>query len=215
VNLTGTTTSQARHRGGGFTLVESLICVLIVSGVLVAALGTFGAIGKARLTQTDRALAFGLADQLLDEIMQCYFKEPSGGTTLGPDGGETSRALYDDVDDYDSLSNSPPQQRDGTAMTDYTGWTRSVRVVCVQPGQPNTASNAADPQVLKKITVTVKSPRGVSVSLSGLRSSDGVYEQAPSATTNYLTWVGVSGRAGDMGKTVNGGARPLNIQTSQ
>src|SRR4051794_12098831 len=128
---TRSTISPMRRRG--FTLVESLICVLIVSGVLVASLGTFGAIARARATQTDRALAFGLADQLLTEIMQSYFKEPGGGTTLGPDAGET-RSTYDDVDDYDSLTNSPPQLRDGTVLTEFTGWSRSVRVVCVQPG---------------------------------------------------------------------------------
>jgi MSHA pilin protein MshD len=198
----------------GFTLIESLISVLIVSGLLVASLGTFGAIARARQMQTDRTLAYGLADQLLGEIMQCYFKEPGGGTTLGPEAGET-RATYDDVDDYNGLSNTPPQLRDGTALTEFAGWTRSVSVTCVRPDAPGTAINAGDSQVLKRIIVTVASPRGVSVTLSGLRSSDGPYEQTPAATTNYLTWTGVSARVGDLGKTVYGAGRPLNVQQSQ
>jgi MSHA pilin protein MshD len=199
---------------GGFTLIESLISVLIVSSLLVASLGTFGAIARARQMQTDRTLAYGLADQLLGEIMQCYFKEPGGGTTLGPEAGET-RATYDDVDDYDGLTNTPPQLRDGTVLTEFAGWTRSVSVTCVRPDAPGAAINAADTQVLKRIVVTVKSPRGVSVTLSGLRSSDGPYEQTPAATTNYLTWTGVSARVGDLGKTTYGAGRPLNVQQSQ
>jgi MSHA pilin protein MshD len=205
-----TTTS----RRGGFTLVESMIAVLIVSGLLVASLGTFGAIARARQMQTDRTLAYGLADQLLAEIMQCYFKEPGGGITLGPDAGET-RATYDDVDDYDGLSNTPPQQRDGTVLTEFAGWTRSVSVTCVRPDAPGTAVVGADSPVLKRIVVTVTSPRGVSVTLSGLRSSDGPYEQVPATTTNYLTWTGVSARVGDLGKTAYGAGRPLNVQQSQ
>jgi MSHA pilin protein MshD len=207
-------TISSRRRRRGFTLVESTISVLIVSGVLIAALRTFGGLARARLIQTDRTLAYGLADNLLAEVMQCYFKEPGGGTTLGPEAGET-RATYDDVDDYDGLTETPPKARDGTVVAGFTGWTRSVSVMCVRPDAPNVAINAGDAQVLKRIVVTVKSPRGASVTLSGLRSSDGPYEQAPSATTNYLTWTGVSARVGDLGKTAYGAGRPLNVQQSQ
>jgi MSHA pilin protein MshD len=213
-----TTTSQQRTGrgggGGGFTLIESLISVLIVSSLLVASLGTFGAIAGARRVQTDRTLAYGLADQLLNEIMQCYFKDPDGGTVLGADAGET-RATYDDVDDYDGLSTTPPQSRDSTPLTEFAGWTRSVSVTCVRPDAPGVAINMGDSPVLKRIVVTVKSPRGLTVTLSGLRSSDGPYEQAPGTTTNYLTWTGVSARVGALGKTAYGAARPLNVQQSQ
>jgi len=80
--------------------------VLIVSTVLVAALGTFGGLARARLIQTDRTLAYGLADNMLAEVMQGYFKEPGGGTTLGPDAGEI-RGTYDDVDVVITNNNGP------------------------------------------------------------------------------------------------------------
>src|SRR5687768_13447728 len=83
------------RRARGFTLVESLMAVLIVSGVLVASLGTFGAIGRARQMQVERAQAMGLAERVMAEIVQCRFEEPSGSTTtLGPDAGETGPAQY-------------------------------------------------------------------------------------------------------------------------
>jgi len=53
---------------------------------------------------------------------------------------------------------------DGTVLTEFTGWTRSVSVTCVRPDAPNVPINAGDAQVLKRIVVTVKSPRGSPVS---------------------------------------------------
>jgi hypothetical protein len=184
--------------------------------VLVAALGAFGAIARSQRNQVDRTAGYALADQLMAEIVQCRFAEPSGGgTTLGPDAGELTRASYDDVDDYKGYTASPPVLRDGTAMPEYSGWTRAVDVVCVKPDQPDVPIVAGDPQVLKKITVRVTSPVGTVVILRALRGVDGAYEQAPTAVTNYLTWGGVSAKVGDRGRTVYGGSHPLNVVTSQ
>ena len=60
-----------------------------------------------------------------------------------------------------------------------------------------------------------KSPTGSVIILRGLRCVDGAYEQAPSATTNYLTWGGVYAKVGDKGKTMYGGSHPLNVVDSQ
>jgi MSHA pilin protein MshD len=214
------TTRRPRRRGspaarGAFTLIECLVSVLIVGVVLVAAVGTFGQIARGRQNQVDRTAGVALADQLLAEILQCYFKEPGGGTTLGRDTGETTRATFDDVDDYDGYTTSPPTLRDGTVMSEYTGWTRSVDVICVKPAQPNDPIVNGDPQLLKRITVRVTSPGGLTIILRGLRCSDGAYEQAPSTTTNYLTWGGVYAKVGDKGKTMYGGSHPLNVTTPQ
>lgn len=197
----------------GFTLVESLMAVLIVSGVLVASLGTFGAIGRARQVQIQRAQAFGLAECLMAEVVQSYFQDPSGATTLGPEADETSRAAFDDVDDFDKWIASPPVRRDGTVLDGYSGWRIRVKVRHVLPGDPNTESSS--PTGLKRIRVSVTSPTGFEHILRALRSSAGAYEQAPTATVNYLTWGGVAVKVGEGGRTVYGGAHPLNVTTSQ
>jgi type II secretory pathway pseudopilin PulG len=203
----------SRH-ARAFTLVEAVMSILIVSSVLVASLGTFGAIGQARQKQIDREAAVHLASQLMSEIFQCYYKEPTGSsTTLGPDAGETSLAAYDDVDDYDGFTASPPMSRDGTFLAGYTGWTRSVRVEYASLTDPSTAS--ITDTGLKRIRVTVTAPGGMSYTMLAMRSSNGLYEQMPAASTNYLTWGGVSAQIGNKGKTIYGGAHPLNVTTSQ
>ena len=189
------------------------MAVLIVSGVLVAALGTFGAIGRARQAQVQRAEAFGLAERVMAEVVQCHFQDPSGATTIGRDAGETLRTAFDDVDDYDNWQALPPTRRDGTAMAGYTGWKVKVKVRHVLPSDATTESSVVTG--LKRIRVTVSTPGDIEHQLVALRSSGGAYEQAPTATTNYLTWSGIEIRVGEKGRSVYGGAHPLNVTTDQ
>ncbi len=188
------------------------MAVLIVSGVLVASLGTFGAIGRARQTQVDRALAVGLAERVMAEVLQTYFQEPSGATVIGPDAGETTRAAFDDVDDYDNWQ-AAPAQRDGTPLAGYEGWKVKVKVRYAVLDEP--AAESTTVTGLKRIRVKVSTPGGIEHELRALRSSGGAYEQAPAATTNYLTWGGVAVKVGEQGRTVYGGAHPLNVTTGQ
>jgi prepilin-type N-terminal cleavage/methylation domain-containing protein len=201
----------------GFTLVESLMSVLIVSGVLVAALGTLGAIGKGRQAQVERAAAIHLGDQFMAEVMQCYFQEPgspTGSILIGADAGESQRTQYDDVDDWENWKTSdPPKLRDGTVMPGYTGWEVKLKVDHALLTDPMQTSNIYTG--LKRIKVVVKTPGGGAYTMYGLRSSNGVYEQAPTSMTTYLTFGGVWAQVGDKGKTIYGGAHPLNITTSQ
>ena len=190
------------------------MAVLIVSGVLVASLGTFGAIARARKAQVDRAEAIGLAERVMAEVMQCRFQEPSGGgTALSPDAGETQRSAYDDVDDYDNWQALHPTRRDGTAMSGYAGWKVKVKVRHVLPSDATTESGAVTG--LKRIRVTVTTPGGIEHQLVALRSSGGAYEQPPTSNVTYLTWSGIEVRVGEKGRSVYGGAHPLNVTTGQ
>ena len=66
----------------------------------------------------------------------------------------TPRTGFDDVDDYDGWSSTPPQDRSGTVRSDLAGWTREVSVKWVKPADP-TGVTASDEGV-KRIIVTVK-----------------------------------------------------------
>jgi MSHA pilin protein MshD len=201
---------RARRGAAGFTIVESVMSVLIVAGVLVASLGTVGAIGRARQVQVERAAAGHLATQVLAEVVQAAFQEPgaSGTPAIGPDSGELSRGSFDDVDDYDGLDMSPPTLRDGTAMPDYAGWRVRVFVRAVDAVDSLVVTDSAT--TMKRVRVTVISPTGAKVNLDGIRSSSGAHEEPPAAAATYTTYVGVAARVGERGKAVYGGSHPLN-----
>ena len=142
----------ARRRG--FSLLEVALSALLVGVVLAAAMRTVGGSVFSQYRVAERITARFLADGLLTEILAKDYKE-TGSTTIGPDAGEssTSKAKYDDVDDFHNWSESPPQLADGTAMPDLAGWRRSVEVAYVDPADLSQTS-LSDTGV-KRITVTV------------------------------------------------------------
>ena len=207
-------------------LVEAAVCVVIVAVMLVAALQTVGAAARARRVQVSQCQGPALARQLLGEIRQCrYAEEPPGPVAgpggsvsmtllpapLGPDAGELdakSRALFDDVDDYDGLDDSPPRARDGTVLKGVTDWQRKVSVAYVQPDAPDVV--VSDDRGVKRITVTVTGPGGAVTTLVALRSQFGGYDQVPRERTTYVTGVNLVLRLGDDGGRIHSGSSLSN-----
>lgn len=158
--------SKGRRFHRGFSLVETVISAAIVGVVLVAALNTLAGVGAARVRSLDRVRAALLADELVAEISRQAYQEP-GATTLllGPELGEVvgnSRSAFDDVDDYNGLEDSPPCDRSGAPLDDYTGWKLSVLVEWVNPLSLD-GSYLVDTGY-KLITVTAETPENETVS---------------------------------------------------
>ncbi len=149
----------ARARaGGGFTLVEALITIAIVSTLALATGGTARVIFAARDECDQSSVADELGISLLEEIATLPFNDPqSGGTALGPETGEWvalgNRALFDDVDDYTVWTGGLPlQQKDGSLIA-QPGYTRTVTIAYTNPTNFTLASFT--PTDCKMITVTV------------------------------------------------------------
>ena len=151
----------ATHRppaARAFTLAEAVVSTVIVAVMLLAAMNTLGAarIGESKIAQRYRGLH--LARDLMAEILRQNYADPDDGVaSFGLElkkVGDGSRALWDDVDDYDGWSASPPQLKDGTEMTDLDGWERSVEVEWMSPW--NLSLGVGSNQGVKRITVTVE-----------------------------------------------------------
>jgi type II secretory pathway pseudopilin PulG len=139
------------------TLVEAVVSIAIVGVMLVAALNTVGASLATQKKMGDRSRAMLLAQDLMSEVVQQHYEDPAlspGGFGLGVDKiGDGSRGLWDDVDDYDGWSASPPQEKDGTVLTGFEGWRRSVAVDWVDSA--DVATKLGSDTGVKRITVTV------------------------------------------------------------
>ncbi len=152
----------------GFTLAEVVVSVTVVSLAVVAGLTTFGAFARGAAADRETAVATELAAQLAAEIRAQAFEEPVGTAGFGPEPGEAdgTRCYFDDVDDFDGWTASPPMQRDGTVMTDYADYSQEV---AVQGWSPYTVAD------FKTIRVTVKKNGRVRAEIVLLRSRNNAY----------------------------------------
>ena len=153
------------------TLVESLASMLLVSGLVAVSLNLFGAAKSSSGISSQRGHAQLLAQDLMSEILVTAYAEPSGiDVVFGPELDElgTDRSKYDDVDDYDNWSASPPERRDGTLFPGHAGWNRSVEVKLVQPN--NLGATTLQNQGVKRITITVDYNGVTQATLVGIRA---------------------------------------------
>jgi MSHA pilin protein MshD len=161
-----------RHARRGLTLAEAVVSMLIVSVMLVAALNTVGASRMTQKKTAERSRGFLLAENLMSEVLQQAYEDPDlapGSIGLeGAEVGDGSRELWDDVDDYDGWSASPPQQKDGSEFGELKEWTRSVEVRWVDPTASLNVSGT-DTGV-KRVVVTVTDGDAVVFSLVAVRT---------------------------------------------
>lgn len=159
-------------RPAAFTLAEVAVSAIIVSTMLVAALQAVAAarFGMQRLSAHTRGML--LAQDLVAEILQQAYADPAAGPDsfgLGADEAAAgNRSLYDDVDDYNGWSASPPQTKDGSEISWASDYQRSVVVAWVNPN--DLGQQVFAPTGVKRIQVTVKHDGAVVATLHAVRT---------------------------------------------
>lgn len=151
--------SQSANRNSklnGLSLIEVVASTLIVGMMTVASLNSLGAATRSSDAIGNRAVAAGLADELLSEILQSPYSDPNQTAVFGRESGEPSgpRSAFDDLDDFNGWNESPPQYRDGSVIPNRTNWRQKVTITRVIADTPN-QSTGSD-QGVKQIRVTIE-----------------------------------------------------------
>lgn len=154
----------------GFTLVESIVTILVTS---IAILALSSAIGLGFRHSSDglkNAKSVELAQAYLEEIQTRRYDEmtPLGGvppcssattpcSAIGSDG--ESRSQFDDVDDYHGIDESPPLDATATPMPEFDGYRVQVAVAYASAAQVTELGldGATDAKI---VTVSVVTPGG-------------------------------------------------------
>lgn len=133
---------QAMRRA--FTLAEALMASTILAIVAATATLPFTAGAQNAAEAQNKEQAVELAESMMEEVLSRSFLAPKeSAPTPGPESGETSRLLYDSIDDFSGYSESDHVLRNfkGNAMSDASmaGFWRQVSVTYVtfpnqQPG---------------------------------------------------------------------------------
>jgi type II secretory pathway pseudopilin PulG len=122
------------RKARGFTAIEALFASVLLAILTAAVSGALMAGRQQTKLARDTLNASFLGQSLMDEIMRLPFSDPSGYTTMGPDVNETSRALYNNVDDYSGYTDGPSNLADiaGQAYsTTYQAFKRTVTMSAV------------------------------------------------------------------------------------
>lgn len=156
-------------RQRGFTLLESVIAVMLVGLLMVAALQSVGAAKRREIHSLDQLQGQQLAAALMNEILLQAYSEPVTAAVFGPESGEAgNRTLFDDVDDYSGWSATPPTDRSGQPVPGFSGWTHSV---AVQWADPTTLTTTPSSHTgLKRLTATVSKGNKTIATVTGYRS---------------------------------------------
>jgi hypothetical protein len=168
-----------------FGMLETTIATALTSLLLVVALNTAASVNLTLTRRGYASKATQFASLLLTEAAEKCFQDPTQTTTsLGLESGEstTSRAGWDDVDDFNGLNLSALVDRSGTALPDSSGWQATMSVVYAVVASPQTTSGAAT--TLKRVQLNFTDPSGRVHSFYALRSQRGVSMIAADAGSN-------------------------------
>ena len=146
-----------RGTQAGFTLIELIVAMVVIS---VALVGVMSVINLTVLHSADpvvRQQSIAIAEAYMEEITLKNYTDPDTD-------GEGSRALFDDVDDYNGLTDSGARDQNGNAISGLNNY--SVRV-SVAPQNYGPSGNTVSGL---RIDVTVTDPGGEDLTLSGYRA---------------------------------------------
>jgi len=147
-------------RERGVTLIELVITITLIAIAVSAVLGTLAANARSSAEGMARAQAIAIAEAYLEEIRLKPCVDPDGTD------GETGRINFDDVDDYNGLTNAGAVDQFGNAISGLGSYNVSVAVVHSSALAGVPSANAY------RIDVTVTYPAaGVDVRISGYRAN--------------------------------------------
>jgi type II secretory pathway pseudopilin PulG len=188
---------KSASRRIGSTIAEIVVSTAIVGVVITGALESIGMVYRTRRINANRLTVPGLAQELMAEVLSMAYEDPTNpGGALGLDSGETSanRSTFDDVDDFHLWNSSDVKSRAGVARAGYTGWNQQIQVAYADLTNPLTT--AGSDLGLKRITVTVTSPQGVTKTLTALRAKKGLVDQPQGLDANAVTALGLALQVG-------------------
>ena len=147
-------TKKTHNTKAGFSLVELVVLIIVASlAVTPIVMLLYNTLSYGTTVRAQTA-ATSLATGLMEEILSKSFEDPQGGAgSFGTEEGP--RASYDDVDDYDGLNLTPPQDSQGNSLTDYSGFRTRVTVENVAAASPDGSAETDGSTNFKRATVTV------------------------------------------------------------
>jgi prepilin-type N-terminal cleavage/methylation domain-containing protein len=138
-----------------FTLIEIMIAVLLIGMAIAALVVANGAFSQANGIGIDLSTAEFLIEEIRELTMPLPVVDPTDGTAAwGPETGETAIANYDDLDDFDNITISPPIDMSRNPLNDLASFAQQIVVENVDPTALDTVVTDHSSDFVR-VTVTI------------------------------------------------------------
>jgi MSHA pilin protein MshD len=161
------TVSESSSKSSGLTLIEMTLAITVI-GISLA--GTLLVMNQTTRHSADPMIAeqaVAIAEAYLEEILLKSYYDPDTGAGGGIcPAAEGSRDLYDNICDYNGLSDSGAKDQDGSAISDLEDY--NVLVTVDTTATLNGLSSSTD---VVRIDVQVTNSPIVDVTMTGYRTN--------------------------------------------
>jgi prepilin-type N-terminal cleavage/methylation domain-containing protein len=137
-----------------FSLIEVLIAVMLVGFAVVSLVVANGAFTKANAGGVNLSTAEFLVEQIRELTTMLPVVDPESGIdTFGPE--ETLLDDYDDLDDFDGASFSPPISANRNLLNNFAAFTQQITVENVSASDFEQVVVVSDDSHFVRVTVKV------------------------------------------------------------
>ena len=143
---------RAPRRLTGFSLVEILISIMLVGLSITALVVASNSFTMANGAGADLSTAEFLIEQIRELTTMIPAADPDDPTHFGQ---ETSGVSYNDVDDFDEATFSPPISADQTVLNDFAAFSQQVIVQKLKPSNLDAVVADSIDSPFLRVTVTV------------------------------------------------------------
>ncbi len=144
-------------RTRGFSLIEVLIASMLVGLAIAALVVANGTFTMANYAGADLTTAEFLIEQIREMTAMLPVMDPNTMTPpqFGVEADETTVAAYDDVDDFDGVTFSPPVDAARTPLPDLAAFTQTITVERLNPSNFDQVEDDSYNSDFFRVTVTI------------------------------------------------------------
>lgn len=159
----------------GFSLIELIIAIVIIGASAVGVLSMMNFLAARSADPMIQEQAMLIGEAYLDEILLKPFLDPSAGTAnVCPAAEAGGRSNYDNVCDYNGLTDTGVRDQFGNSIADLGAYTVTVTVT----GDDTVTLGPADSQIsnsgvlrVLRVDVRVQGPETMALMLTGYRTN--------------------------------------------
>jgi len=169
---------MSARRQAGVNLIELILAIVIIAIACTGVLLVFAQTVRFSADPMIQTQALAIGEAYLDEILARPLCDPpdttgcsteTGASEEGSPSAAANRPLLDDVQDYDGLSNTPPQAQDGT-VADFAPVDGTADLAGYQVDVDVTPGVAVNGVAMARVDVRVRFGTIVDFTLTGFRA---------------------------------------------